>query len=124
MTSITLPILTHGGGNEGIIDNANNETRSGTLTHLIDQHTLPREELLITHSAADGFMSSGAEQLRNQGSRLQSSRFICLRCCGNFLTCLVRLRRTPEEQEQRCKSKEIDRFLEKERHTFRRQVSK
>lgn len=70
-----------------------------------------------------GLLSDGAERLRRQGSRLQTSRFACMRCCGNFLTYLVRLRSTPEELEQRYKSKEIDRFLEKEKHTFRRQVS-
>ncbi|KAH8272372.1 guanine nucleotide-binding protein subunit alpha homolog [Drosophila bipectinata] len=122
MSSITLPMLTHGGANEGITENVNNDMRTGTLTHLMEQHNIPREELLIMSNDENGFMSSGAEQLRHQGSRLQTSRFICLRCCGNFLTCLVRLRSTPEEQEQRYKSKEIDRFLEKERHTFRRQV--
>ncbi|XP_017482889.1 PREDICTED: guanine nucleotide-binding protein subunit alpha homolog [Rhagoletis zephyria] len=57
-----------------------------------------------------------------QGSGLMASRFACLRCCGNILSYLVRLRNTPEELEQRYKSREIDKFLEKEKHTFRRQV--
>lgn len=57
-------------------------------------------------------------------SRLQSSRFACLRCCGNLINSLIRLRNTPEELEQRYKSKEIDKFLDKEKQTFRRQVSK
>lgn len=55
--------------------------------------------------------------------RFQSSRFACLRCCGSILKYLIRLRNTPEELEQRCKSKEIDKFLEREKQTFRRQVS-
>lgn len=55
-------------------------------------------------------------------SRLQSSRFACLRCCGNLINSLIRLRNTPEELEQRYKSKEIDKFLDKEKQTFRRQV--
>ncbi|XP_044317410.1 guanine nucleotide-binding protein subunit alpha homolog [Drosophila rhopaloa] len=70
----------------------------------------------------DGLLSDGAERLRRQGSRLQTSRFAWFRCCGNFLTYLVRLRSTPEEMEQRYKSKEIDKYLERDRHTFRRQV--
>ncbi|XP_067620401.1 guanine nucleotide-binding protein subunit alpha homolog [Eurosta solidaginis] len=56
------------------------------------------------------------------GSRLLTSRFACLRCCGNIISYLVRIRNTPEELEQRYKSREIDKFLEKEKHTFRRQV--
>ncbi|XP_061388522.1 guanine nucleotide-binding protein subunit alpha homolog [Musca vetustissima] len=59
---------------------------------------------------------------RGPYSRFQSSRFACLRCCGNLLKYLIRLRNTPEELEQRCKSKEIDKILEKEKQTFRRQV--
>lgn len=55
-------------------------------------------------------------------SRLQSSRFACFRCCGNFINSIIRLRNTPEELEQRYKSKEIDKFLDKEKQTFRRQV--
>lgn len=35
----------------------------------------------------------------------------------------MRFRASPEELEQRQKSREIDRFLEKDKHTFRRQVS-
>ncbi|KAL9926281.1 guanine nucleotide-binding protein subunit alpha homolog [Glossina fuscipes] len=59
---------------------------------------------------------------RSSHDRLRSSRFACLRCCGSFLNYLVLLRNTPEELEQRYKSKEIDKFLEKEKQTFRRQV--
>lgn len=59
---------------------------------------------------------------RVEHGRFQSSRFACLRCCGNFIKYLIRLRNTPEELEQRYKSKEIDKFLEKEKQTFRRQV--
>uniref|UniRef100_A0A1A9VIU0 Guanine nucleotide-binding protein subunit alpha homolog n=3 Tax=Glossina TaxID=44049 RepID=A0A1A9VIU0_GLOAU len=59
---------------------------------------------------------------RSSHDRLRSSRFACLRCCGSLLNYLVLLRNTPEELEQRYKSKEIDKFLEKEKQTFRRQV--
>lgn len=55
-------------------------------------------------------------------SRLHSSQSSYLQCCGNFLNYLIRLRKSPEELEQYYKSKEIDKFLEKEKQTFRRQV--
>ncbi|XP_037959585.1 guanine nucleotide-binding protein subunit alpha homolog [Teleopsis dalmanni] len=62
------------------------------------------------------------QHFTRNGNRWQSSRFASLRCCGNLITYLLRLRSTPEELEQRYKSREIDKFLEKEKHTFRRQV--
>ena len=37
-------------------------------------------------------------------------------------TCCLRLKFSPEEIEQRYKSQEIDRMLEKDRQAFRRQV--
>lgn len=43
----------------------------------------------------------------------------CLSLC---FTCLLRLRLTPEELDQRYKSREIDKTLEKEKHTFKKQV--
>lgn len=81
----------------------------GTVTHLMEEH----------HSCL-----AAPNEIVNRGtsSRLQSSRFACLRCCGNIINYLIRLRNTPEELEQRYKSKEIDKFLEKEKQTFRRQV--
>ncbi|XP_075151728.1 guanine nucleotide-binding protein subunit alpha cta [Haematobia irritans] len=105
-------------------------------TNGIDMRRVSRD---MTHGEVSGAASSDAgtaqlmEDHRNRGmqndvisrgtfSRFQSSRFACLRCCGNLLKYLIRLRNTPEELEQRCKSKEIDKFLEKEKQTFRRQV--
>ncbi|EDW27216.1 GL21168 [Drosophila persimilis] len=119
MSRITLTTLTHAGRgiNNSGSDNSNNDTRTGTLTHLMEEHQ-PRAGAGGATTPAGGLISDGAERLRRQGSRLQTSRFACLRCCGNFLTYLVRLRSTPEELEQRYKSKEIDKFLEKEKHTF------
>lgn len=47
----------------------------------------------------------------------------CLRCpCHNLYSYIMRLRVSPEELEQRYKSREIDKFLEKDKHAFRRQV--
>ncbi|CAH0604921.1 unnamed protein product [Chrysodeixis includens] len=43
-------------------------------------------------------------------------------CCTEALTCWLRLKLSPEEIEQRYRSKEIDRILEKEKQTLRRQV--
>ncbi|XP_030376918.1 guanine nucleotide-binding protein subunit alpha homolog [Scaptodrosophila lebanonensis] len=119
MSKITLTTLTHGSSS-----NSNNDTRTGTLTHLMEEHHHHHHHTTTAAAGggAAGLISDGAERLRRQGSRMQSSRFACMRCCGNFLTYLVRLRSTPEELEQRYKSKEIDKSLERERHTFRRQV--
>lgn len=129
MSRITLTTLTHSGGGGGITsssnNNSNSDTRTGTLTHLMEEHHHHHQQTVSgrgTTASSAGLISDGAERLRRQGSRLQTSRFACMRCFGNLLTHLVRLRSTPEELEQRYKSKEIDRFLEKEKHTFRRQV--
>lgn len=84
-------------------------TDSGTTTELMEEH---RSCLAVTNDVIN----------RGASSRLQSSRFACLRCCGNLINYLIRLRNTPEELEQRYKSKEIDKFLEKEKQTFRRQA--
>ncbi|XP_063359254.1 guanine nucleotide-binding protein subunit alpha homolog [Cydia amplana] len=43
-------------------------------------------------------------------------------CCTEALTCWLRLKLSPEEIEQRYRSKEIDRILEKDKQTLRRQV--
>lgn len=43
-------------------------------------------------------------------------------CCSEALTCWLRLKLSPEEIEQRYRSKEIDRILEKDKQTLRRQV--
>jgi guanine nucleotide-binding protein subunit alpha-12 len=45
-------------------------------------------------------------------------------CSGDLVTHLLRLRFTPEELEQRDKSRKIDKFLEKDKNSFRRQVGK
>lgn len=51
------------------------------------------------------------------------SKLACSRsCCGDLFGYLLRLRVSPEELEQRYKSREIDKFLEKDKHAFRRQV--
>ncbi|XP_070069097.1 guanine nucleotide-binding protein subunit alpha homolog isoform X2 [Drosophila takahashii] len=101
------------------------DTHSGSLAQLMEEHHTRlgavTEQGPVTTSTGE-LISDGVERLRLQGSRLQTSSLACFRCFGNFLTYLARLRSTPEELEQRYKSKEIDKFLEKERHTFRRQV--
>lgn len=59
----------------------------------------------------------------NQNSSRRSvQRFSCSRCCNDIFNYLMRFRTSPEELEQRYKSREIDKFLEKDKHTFRRQV--
>lgn len=49
-------------------------------------------------------------------------RFSCSRCCSDIFNYILRLRVSPEELDQRYKSREIDKFLEKDKHSFRRQV--
>lgn len=56
----------------------------------------------------------------NNGTRRR--RPSCFRCFGDLCNYLLRLRVSPEELEQRYKSREIDKFLEKDKHAFRRQV--
>lgn len=50
-------------------------------------------------------------------------RFSCTRCCSDLFNYILRLRVSPEEIEQRYKSREIDKFLEKDKNAFRRQVN-
>lgn len=58
----------------------------------------------------------------NPNSRRSMQRFSCSRCCNDIFNYLMRFRASPEELEQRQKSREIDRYLEKDKHKFRRQV--
>lgn len=59
----------------------------------------------------------------NPGNRRSMQRFSCSRCCNDIFNYLMRFRASPDELEQRYKSREIDKFLEKDKHTFRRQVN-
>lgn len=43
-------------------------------------------------------------------------------CCSDAVSCWLRLKLSPEEIEQRYRSKEIDRTIEKDKQVFRRQV--
>lgn len=43
-------------------------------------------------------------------------------CCPEAFTCWLRFKLTPEEIEQRMKSREIDRVIEKDKQTYKRQV--
>ncbi|CAG9800259.1 unnamed protein product [Chironomus riparius] len=52
-------------------------------------------------------------------SRRRNSR---KNCCEGIFSHLLRIRFTPEELEQRDKSRKIDKFLEKDKNSFRRQV--
>lgn len=58
-----------------------------------------------------------------QNSRRSIQRFSCSRCCNDFFSYLRRFRASSEETEQREKSRQIDKILEKDKDTFRRQVS-
>ncbi|XP_058815249.1 guanine nucleotide-binding protein subunit alpha homolog [Topomyia yanbarensis] len=65
-------------------------------------------------------MATANNRRRGEGG---SSKLSCTRsCCGDLFGYLLRLRVSPEELEQRYKSQEIDKFLEKDKHAFRRQV--
>ncbi|XP_055386084.1 guanine nucleotide-binding protein subunit alpha homolog [Condylostylus longicornis] len=50
------------------------------------------------------------------------SRVSCLKCCGDLVNCFLNLRVNPEEVEQRYKSREIDKFLAKDKQLIARQV--
>lgn len=52
------------------------------------------------------------------------SRGSCFVCCGQFFNVLLRFRGDSEELEQRYKSREIDKFLKKDKPTLRKQVSR
>lgn len=43
-------------------------------------------------------------------------------CCSDAFSQFLRIRFTSEEIEQRDKSRKIDKYLEKDKHGFRRQV--
>lgn len=64
----------------------------------------------------------GNTDMMRSRRRRHTSRFSCLKCCGDFINYLIRLRVSPEEMEQRHISNEIDKFLEKDKSAFRRQV--
>ncbi|XP_059616774.1 guanine nucleotide-binding protein subunit alpha homolog [Phlebotomus argentipes] len=52
----------------------------------------------------------------------ETSRFSCTKCFNDIFTHLLRIHFSTEELEQRYKSREIDKLLEKDKHAFRRQV--
>lgn len=73
-----------------------------------------------TRVAASGTTNQSNNCTNNNRRTIQ--RFSCSRCCSDLFNYLIRLRVSPEELEQRYKSREIDKFLEKDKHAFRRQV--
>lgn len=75
---------------------------------------------LLNNSSNTNNTSNNSSAANN---RRTFQRFSCSRCCNDLFTYLLRLRVSPEELEQRYKSREIDKFLEKDKHTFRRQVA-
>lgn len=77
----------------------------------------------VTHTNNHSINNPNCNSGRNQTNRRSIQRFSCSRCCNDIFNYLMRYRTSPEEREQRYKSREIDRFLEKDKHTFRRQVN-
>ena len=71
----------------------------------------------------DNTRSNNGNRRNNSGSGALS-KLSCSRCCGDLFAFLQRFRASPEEVEQRYKSREIDKFLEQDRRTYRRQVRK
>ena len=57
--------------------------------------------------------------MRRAGSSYSRS---CTKCCSDIFSYLLQLRLSPEELDQRYKSREIDKILEKDRRSFRKQV--
>jgi hypothetical protein len=59
---------------------------------------------------------------KTESKKMSRRRNSSQSCCTDVLSHLLRLRFTPEELEQRDKSRKIDKFLEKDKNSFRRQV--
>jgi hypothetical protein len=66
--------------------------------------------------------NNGQSSTRRRNTTGALSKLSCSRCCGDFFAFLQRFRTSPEEVEQRYKSREIDKFLEQDRRMYRRQV--
>lgn len=104
---------------EAIDDDANNSNNKSNIVAAVQ----------VASNSGNGDMSfvsnnhnSNCNLNSNQSSRRSMQRFSCSRCCNDIFNYLIRFRASPEELEQRYKSREIDKFLEKDKHTFRRQV--
>lgn len=81
--------------------------------------------------AGAGAISSGAcsrSQRHRLGPITPTSRTSrggngsCLVCCGHIFNYMLRYRRDSDELEQRYKSREIDKFLKKDKRTIKKQV--
>jgi hypothetical protein len=64
-----------------------------------------------------------SKEKKNNMAAADRGKLNCNKCCGNFFSYLLRLRVSPEEFEQRYKSREIDKFLSKDKDILRRQVN-
>lgn len=88
----------------------------------ISQTTTTSASIMVNTTSLSNDNHNCTNISNNRSSRRPFERFSCSRCCNNLFNYLLRLRVSPEEIEQRYKSREIDKFLEKDKHTFRRQV--
>lgn len=80
-------------------------------------------------SGTGTLIGTGTTGVARQGNRYvpqvitpTSRRGSCFVCCGQFFNVLLRFRGDAEELEQRYKSREIDKFLKKDKPTLRKQV--
>lgn len=85
--------------------------------------------LTLEYNAESGIGTTGVARQRNRlgpsiitPTSRSSSRGSCFVCCGQFFNVLLRFRGDAEELEQRYKSREIDKFLKKDKPTLRKQV--
>lgn len=60
----------------------------------------------------------------SRSTRSSSNQGSCFLCCGQVFNVLLRFRADSDELEQRYKSREIDKFLKKDKPTLRKQVSR
>lgn len=79
---------------------------------------------LHSESTSDKFQLRSSPRIVIISDKMSHHRRNSLRknCCSDVLNHLLRLRFSPEELEQRDKSRKIDKFLEKDKNSFRRQV--
>lgn len=80
------------------------------------------------------YIIRNSDKIRKKNKKIKKFNFIIFEvmsrrrnsrknCCEGIFSHLLRIRFTPEELEQRDKSRKIDKFLEKDKNSFRRQVN-
>lgn len=104
-------------------NNHQNKTSSPVSSVVVVSAAAAQPSATTADAAAPTILPSPIPNRRQGRSSSWSGRRVsCTRCCSDFFAYLLRLRVTPEELEQRYKSREIDKLLEKDRRSIRKQV--